>query len=130
MDVEEDAAERHQGSAMTFKDFRPIALCDSLYKFITKIIANRMKEIRGRLLSTEQAAFLLLILTLRQFLTVHEVVNSLDRLHGASTLWKLDMSKVHDRVNWRFLRLAVEHLGLHELWVDRICSRVTSASQA
>ena len=32
---------------LSFGDYRPIALCNLLYKLITKIIAGRMKEIWG-----------------------------------------------------------------------------------
>ena len=41
-----------------FDDFRPISLCNCLYKIISKIIARRIKEILSRKISKEQFGFL------------------------------------------------------------------------
>jgi hypothetical protein len=42
----------------SFYDFRPISLCNLCYKFISKIIANRIKPILSRSLFEEQLRFL------------------------------------------------------------------------
>jgi hypothetical protein len=41
----------------TFGDFRPISLCNLSYKLISKIIANRIKPILSRSVSTEHLGF-------------------------------------------------------------------------
>jgi hypothetical protein len=43
---------------LTFGDYRPISLCNLCYKVISKIIANMIKPILSRSLSTEQLGFL------------------------------------------------------------------------
>lgn len=43
---------------MTFGDYRPIALCNLCYKLIVKVIANRLKPILLKSLSSEQLGFL------------------------------------------------------------------------
>jgi hypothetical protein len=42
----------------TFGDYRPISLCNLVYKLISKVIANRIKPILSRNLSTEQFGFM------------------------------------------------------------------------
>jgi len=42
----------------SFNDFRPISLCNCLYKIISKIIANRLCPILSNHISFEQFAFL------------------------------------------------------------------------
>ena len=40
------------------KDFRPISLTGSIYKIISKVLANRLKEVLGSLLSPSQNTFI------------------------------------------------------------------------
>ena len=42
----------------TFDSYRPISLCNSLYKIISKIIAERMKKVLSRFITQEQTGFL------------------------------------------------------------------------
>ena len=40
--------------ASDVKDFRPISLTGSFYKIISKVLANRLREVLGKLLSPSQ----------------------------------------------------------------------------
>eukprot|EP01018_Ginkgo_biloba_P032904 Gb_28853 [translate_table: standard] len=43
---------------LTFEDFRPISLCNCIYKIVAKIIAKRVKSLQSKSISREQFGFL------------------------------------------------------------------------
>ena len=44
--------------AEDLRDFRPISLVGSLYKWLAKVSANRLKKVVGRVVSKAQGAFM------------------------------------------------------------------------
>lgn len=39
------------------EDFRPVSLCDVVYKIIYKVLANKLKPLISKCISQEQSAF-------------------------------------------------------------------------
>ena len=100
-------------------DFRSIALCNILYKIISKVLANRLKKIMPCIISEFQSAFqsekVILDNILVAFESLHHMKNKKTGKCGSMAM-KLDMSKAYDRVEWEFLMKIMERMGFHSRW--------------
>ena len=86
-------------------EFRPIALCNIVYKLISKVLANLLKVILPDIISESQSAFqskkAISDNILVAFETLHHMKTKKSRKIGSMAL-KLDISKAFDRVEWTF----------------------------
>lgn len=82
-------------------DFRPISLCNMVYKLIAKVLVNHLKLILSYVVSDSQRTFLSGYLitnnVLVAFETLHYLKQKTQGRLGFMAL-KLDMSKTYDRV--------------------------------
>ena len=86
-------------------EFRPISLCNVLYKIISKILANRLKVILPYIISPFQSAFILGHLIFDNILAAYETRHTMQsKMKGKKGYMavKIDMSKAYDRVEWGF----------------------------
>ncbi len=112
-------------------EFRPISLCNVIYKLISKVIANRLKGILLSIISEAQSAFVLARLitdnVLIAFETLHHMHSTKIGRDGAMAM-KLDMSKAYDRVEWSFLEKIMRKMGFHPRWVSLIMNCISTVS--
>lgn len=59
--------------------YKPNALCNLLYKFITKIMANKLKRVINSLIQLNQTTFIEERSIVENILVCHEVVRGFER---------------------------------------------------
>jgi hypothetical protein len=116
--------------ASTVHQFRPISLCNIIYKIISKIMANRFKGLLHHFISLFQSAFVPSRNIQDNTIMVHELFNSINSKRGRGGLMavKIDMEKAFDRMEWSFILTILSALGFHSTWINWIRICITSPS--
>ena len=89
------------------KDLRPISLCNVIYKIIAKVLANRMKHLLSRIISSTQSAFAPRRSITDNVMIACELLHYMKRKYRGNVgevALKLDISKAYDIVDWKFLQ--------------------------
>jgi len=105
-----------KADAEDIKDFRTISLVGGVYKMISKVLADRLKSVLGKIISSSQNAFIGGRQMLDSVLIANECLDSQLRSGEAGLLCKLDLEKAYDHVNWYFLLYMLERCGFGERW--------------
>jgi len=116
---------------ITMKDFRLIALCNVMYKIISKILSLRMKSILHFVISENQSGFIPGRHITDNVFLAHEVFHSLKVRKCISENYmtvKTDVSKAYDRIEWQFLEEVMRKKSFCEKWIMLIMKCVTSVS--
>lgn len=112
--------------------FRPISLCNVLFKIITKSMVGRLKGIITKLIGPAQSSFIPGRLSTDNIVIVQEAVHSMRRKKGKKgwMLLKLDLEKAYDRIRWDFLEDTIMAVGLPDKWVRWIMQCVAGPSMS
>ena len=108
--------------------FRPISLCNVVYKIISKMLSFRLKAILPEIISDHQSAFVPGRLITDNILLAYECIHTMKRKKGSKGLCaiKLDMHKAYDRVEWGFLEKIMAKIGFDQRWIKLVMACVTS----
>jgi len=113
-------------SQVSMKDWRPIALCNVLYKIISKVLANRLKNVLSQCISDNQSAFVPGRSILDNAMVAIEVLyfmKAKTRGEDRYVALKLDISKAYDRMDWNYLMAVLHKMGFNQHWIHwmRMC---------
>ncbi|EEE59033.1 hypothetical protein OsJ_10782 [Oryza sativa Japonica Group] len=111
------------------KEFRPISLCNVIYKVVSKCMVNRLRPILKDIISVTQSAFIPERLITDNALIAFECIHHIQKETSAGKqfcAYKLDLAKAYDRVDWDFLRGALTKVGFCSTWVEWVMACVTT----
>ena len=111
------------------ENFRPISLCNIIYKIETKVLVNHMCPILSRVVGPLQGSFIPGRGTSDNIIVAQKIFHW---MHRSSTrkgvvAFKLDLEKAYDRVNGSFLQATLQDFGFSYRIVDLIMHCVTSS---
>ena len=114
----------------TFGNYRPINLCNSVYKIITKIIIARIKPHLDTLVSPYQTAFDPGRRGVDNAIIVQELIHTIGRAKGNRGFMaiRIDLEKAYDRIKWSFIRQMLTLFNFPKNLIKLIMSCVTSVS--
>lgn len=102
------------------KEWRPIALCNVLYKLVAKVMANRLKSVLHKCISDNHAAFVLGRSILDNAMISIEVIHHMKIrkcMRDMNVTLKLYIIKAYDRIDWLFLKEVTIKMGFTSRWI-------------
>jgi len=96
-----------ESNPQRLKNFRPISLCNVIFKVITKVLVIRLRPFLADLISLLQSSFIPGRGTIDNAILAQEVVHFIHHscAKKGSIAFKIDLEKVYNRLNWDFLEL-------------------------
>ena len=104
----------------SFSRFRPISLCNSSYKILTKIIATRLKPILPSIISENQGGFLANRQISDSILLVQEAIHSSQARKEKGFILKLDLANAFDHVRHSFLLVVLKKMGFAPSFINLV----------
>ena len=114
----------------TVNHFRPISLCNVIYKIISKLLTTKLRLHLDKIISPAQSAFIPNRWIAENQVIVQEILHSFKPRKTKPGLMaiKIDLQKAYDRVSCSFIHAVLLHLGFNEVFSNWILSCLTSVS--
>lgn len=109
----------------SFSRFRPISLCNSAYKIISKILATRLKPHLPSMISENQGGFLPNRQISDSILLVQEAIHSSLSRKEKGFVLKLDLANAFDRVRHSYLFAVLHKMGFDPSFTNMIAACIT-----
>ena len=103
------------------KNLRPITLLNIDYKILTKLLANRLRQIMDEIVREDQNAFIKRRYIGTNILDLYSLIAAADENEDEAAIILLDIEKAFDTINWKFLKKTLIQCGFPQRfvhWID------------
>ena len=109
-------------------NYKPISLCNIVYKIVTKVIVARLRPYLDKLISPLQAAFVPGRKGIDNAIIAQEVIHSINKKRGkvGYMALKIDLEKVYNKLEWSFIKDMLIRINLLVDLVNIIMSCVST----
>lgn len=111
-------------------NYHPICLISRVYKFLAKLLENRLKKVIGSLVSSCQSTFIQGRQMLGGVLVINELMDLAKRKKKECLLFTFDFEKAYDCVAWDYLRDVMGIMGFGRRWMRWMKACVFSNSMS
>eukprot|EP00253_Pinus_taeda_P029767 PITA_29767 len=111
----------------TPEKYRPIALCNIIYKIVSKVVASRLKPMLPLIISPEQFGYVEGRHITDGIILTREIIHSLKQSKQPGMLLKIDLSKAFDSISWDYLQKILKAFGFSPSWVRWISNLISSS---
>lgn len=112
------------------RGFRPISLCNTLYKPVAKSLVDRLKDAWSCLISPYQTSFVPGRRSSDNVILCQEFIHSFryTKAKKGAVMMKVDLEKAYDRLEWSFIEESLIEAGIPNGVTKVIMSLVTFSS--
>eukprot|EP00253_Pinus_taeda_P019391 PITA_19391 len=107
--------------------YRPIALCNIIYKIVSKVVALRLKPMLPFIISPEQSSYVEGRQITDGIILTHEIIHSLKQTKKPGMLLKIDLSKAFDSISWDYMQKILRAFGFANAWIRWISNLISSS---
>ena len=94
---------------------------------LAKVLANRLKKVIGKVVSSYQNVFVMGRQILDASLIANEVIDSWQKRKEKGLIYKLDIETAYDSINWQFLMKVMQKMGFGLKWMGWMWRCISTA---
>ncbi|KAJ9567589.1 hypothetical protein OSB04_003555 [Centaurea solstitialis] len=115
---------------LSLADFRPINLNGCISKVVSKVLAERLKDVLDSVISSSQSAFIKGRNILDGPLMVNEIISWSKKKRKQTLIFKADFAKAFDTLNWNFLDNVLLQMGFGIRWRACVKGLISTAKSS
>jgi retron-type reverse transcriptase len=90
--------------------------------FFTKVATNRVTQVVQKVISPSQMVFLLGRNIMEGVIVLYKTIHEMHRNKQNGIIFKIDLEKVYDKINWSFVQQTLRMKGFSPTWCKWVAS--------